>query len=102
MTYDPFDLEARQAVGREMTTPVSWVVSTRYRILEGLRQGYGVGAEQFDELLEGRDPAAADEFEQEVTQLDEEEEEKDAEAEEKDDEEDDDEDEDEDDKVDDE
>jgi len=75
MTYDPFDLEARQAVGREMTTPVSWVVSTRYRILEGLRQGYGVGAEQFDELLEGRDPAAADDFEQEVTQLDEEEEE---------------------------
>jgi general secretion pathway protein E len=74
MTYDPFDLEARQAVGREATKPVSWVVSTRYRILEGLRQGYGVGAEQFDELLEGRDPAAADD-EQEVTLLDEEEEE---------------------------
>ena len=75
MTYDPFDLEARQAVGREMATPVSWAVSTRYRILEGLRQGYGVGAEQFDELLEGRDTAAPDEYEQEVTQLDEEEEE---------------------------
>lgn len=75
MTYDPFDLEARQAVGREMATPVSWVVSTRYRILEGLRQGYGVGAEQFDELLEGRDPSGGDEYEQEVTQLDEEEEE---------------------------
>lgn len=75
MTYDPFDLEAAQAVGREMTKPVTWVVSTRYRILEGLRQGYGVGAEQFDELLEGRDPTGGDDFEQEVTQLDEEEEE---------------------------
>ncbi len=75
MTYDPFALEARQAVGRELTKPVSWVVSTRYRILEGLRQGYGVGAEQFDELLEGRDPNAGDDFEQEVTQLDEEQEE---------------------------
>lgn len=75
MTYDPFDLEARQAVGRELSTPVTWVVGTRYRILEGLRQGYGVGAEQFDELLEGREAASGDEFEQEVTQLDEEQEE---------------------------
>ena len=75
LTYDPFDLEARQAVGREWAHPVSWAVGTRYRILEGLRQGYGVGAEQFDELIEGRDPNADDDFEQEVTQLDEEEEE---------------------------
>lgn len=75
MTYDPFNLEARQAIGREWTKPVSWVVSTRYRVLEGLRQGYGVGAEQFDELLEGRESSGDDEFEQEVTQLDEEEEE---------------------------
>ncbi|MDF1861606.1 MAG: GspE/PulE family protein [Verrucomicrobiales bacterium] len=75
LTYDPFDLEARQAVGREWVKPVSWAVGTRYRILEGLRQGYGVGAEQFDELIEGRDPNAEDDFEQEVTHLDEEEEE---------------------------
>ncbi|MEM6280100.1 MAG: ATPase, T2SS/T4P/T4SS family, partial [Verrucomicrobiota bacterium] len=75
LTYDPFDLEARQAVGREWAHPVSWAVGTRYRILEGLRQGYGVGAEQFDELIEGRDPNAEEDFEEEVTQLDEEEEE---------------------------
>lgn len=75
MTYDPFDLEARQAVGRELTTPVSWVLGTRYRVLEGLRQGYGVGAEQFDELLEGRETVADDDYDQEVTQLDEEQEE---------------------------
>ena len=75
MTYDPFDLEARQAVGREWPKPVTWAVGTRYRILEGLRQGYGVGAEQFDELIEGREISPDDEFEQEVTQLDEDEEE---------------------------
>ncbi len=75
MTYDPFNLEARQAVGRDIALPVTWVVSTRFRIMEGLRQGYGVGAEQFDELIEGRDPNARDDDEQEVTQLDEEEEE---------------------------
>lgn len=75
LTYDPFDLAARQAVGQEWAKPVSWAVGTRYRILEGLRQGYGVGAEQFDELIEGRDPNSNDDFEQEVTQLDEEEEE---------------------------
>ena len=75
MTYDPFDLEARQAVGREWSKPVTWAVGTRYRIMEGLRQGYGVGAEQFDELIEGRDLNAEEEFEQEVTQLDEDEEE---------------------------
>ncbi|MEM9282346.1 MAG: ATPase, T2SS/T4P/T4SS family [Verrucomicrobiota bacterium] len=75
MTYDPFDLEARQAVGREWDKPVTWAVGTRYRILEGLRLGYGVGAEQFDELIEGRDPNAEDDFEQEVTQLDEDDEE---------------------------
>jgi general secretion pathway protein E len=75
MTYDPFDLEARQAVGREWTKPVTWAVGTRYRILEGLRQGYGVGAEQFDELIEGREAVADDDYGQEVTMLDEEEEE---------------------------
>jgi len=75
MTYDPFDLEARQAVGREWTKPITWAVGTRYRILEGLRQGYGVGAEQFDELIEGREAVADDDYGQEVTMLDEEEEE---------------------------
>lgn len=76
MTYDPFDLEAKQAVGRELQKNVSWVVSSRYRIMEGLRQGYGVGAEHFDELIEGREVAPEDDdLAQEVTQLDEEDEE---------------------------
>ncbi len=73
MTYDPFDIEAKQAVGRELQKNVTWAVSSRYRIMEGLRQGYGVGAEQFDELIEGREVAPdEDDLAQEVTQLDEE------------------------------
>jgi len=75
VTCDPFDLASRQAVGREWPKPVEWAVGPRYRILEGLRQGYGVGAEQFDELIEGRGPQGEDDYEQEVTLLDEEEEE---------------------------
>ncbi|MEO0414757.1 MAG: ATPase, T2SS/T4P/T4SS family [Verrucomicrobiota bacterium] len=76
MTYDPFDLEAKQAVGREIQKNVTWAVGTRYQIMEGLRKGYGVGAENFDELIEGREVAADDDdLAQEVTQLDEEDEE---------------------------
>ncbi len=76
MTFDPFDIEARQAVGRELPKDVTWVIGTRYQIMEGLRQGYGVGAENFDELIEGREAVLEDDdLAQEVTQLDEEDEE---------------------------
>ncbi len=76
MTYDPFDIEAKQAVGRVLDKRVSWAVSTRYQIMEGLRQGYGVGAENFDELMDGRDQVVDDdEMAQEVNVLDEEDEE---------------------------
>jgi general secretion pathway protein E len=76
MTYDPFDLSAKQAVGRDLHKHVTWVVSTRYQIMEGLRRGYGVGAEHFDELIEGRDKGGdEDDLTQEVTKLDEEDEE---------------------------
>jgi general secretion pathway protein E len=76
MTYDPFDLKAKQAVGRDLHKHVTWSVSTRYQIMEGLRRGYGVGAEHFDELIEGRETAGDDDdLSQEVTRLDEEDEE---------------------------
>ncbi|MFT5466761.1 MAG: general secretion pathway protein E [Verrucomicrobiales bacterium] len=75
LTYDPFDLDARQAVGQEITKNVTWAVTTRYQILESLRQGYGVGAEDFDEMVEGREEVEDDEMRQEVSVLDEEDEE---------------------------
>jgi general secretion pathway protein E len=72
LTYNPFDLGARQAVGQELRKRVRWKVASRHRILEALHQGYGVGAENFEELLEGREGQQEDDdMKQETTVLDE-------------------------------
>ena len=76
LTYDPFNLDARQAVGHEVRKRVTWGLATRRRILEALHQGYGVGAENFEQLLEGRDgDGGHDDMKQETTVLDEQDEE---------------------------
>ncbi len=70
MSYDPFDLEAKQAVAQETPASVNWVVSSRKQILEGLRRGYGIAAGNFDELIENRDlDEAEDVLAQEVNVL---------------------------------
>ncbi len=72
LTYNPFDLSARQAVGQELDKRVHWQIAPRHRILEALHQGYGVGAENFEELLEGREAGDdQDDMKQETTVLDE-------------------------------
>jgi general secretion pathway protein E/type IV pilus assembly protein PilB len=72
LTYDPLNLEAKQAVGHEIRKRITWGLATRRRILEALHQGYGVGAENFEELLEGRDTDGGhDDLKQETTVLDE-------------------------------
>ena len=72
ITYNPFDLSARQAVGQELRKRVHWQIAPRHRILEALHQGYGVGAENFEELLEGREAGDDnDDLKQETTVLDE-------------------------------
>ena len=73
LTYDPFNLTARQVITQEIREPVTWCVATRQAILAGLRTGYGVGAETFDAILEGRDVDDATlDLKQEVNVLDEE------------------------------
>ena len=73
LTYDPFNLTARQVVSQEIKEPVTWCVATRRAILAGLRTGYGVGAETFEAILEGRDvDDATFDLKQEVNVLDEE------------------------------
>ncbi|MDB6150879.1 MAG: Type secretion system protein, partial [Chthoniobacter sp.] len=70
LTYDPFDLDARQMAGQTLDVNVSWVLSTRTAIMEALRSGYGVGAERFDELIEEKQSdAEPDALRQEVTVL---------------------------------
>lgn len=54
LTYDPFDLLARQAVAEAVPQQVRYEIYTRKGILPALRQVYGIGAETFEELLEGR------------------------------------------------
>jgi len=73
LTYDPFNLAARQVIAHEMGEPISWCVATRRSILAALRSGYGVGAETFDAILEGRDvDDATFDLKQEVNVVDEE------------------------------
>ena len=55
MIWDPFDHAAWQAVTHHHTGSVRLVMTTRRRLTDAVKEAYGVGAETFDELLEGRD-----------------------------------------------
>jgi type II secretory ATPase GspE/PulE/Tfp pilus assembly ATPase PilB-like protein len=75
-TSDPFDLIARQAVAREVEVSVRWVLAPRKRLFNALRDFYGVGADTFEEILQGRDVDAADlEMRDEANVIDEDDEE---------------------------
>jgi type II secretory ATPase GspE/PulE/Tfp pilus assembly ATPase PilB-like protein len=57
-TWDPFDVTRPSVISRMVNQPVGWRMTTRSRILEGLRQIYGVGADTLDEIIRKRDPRA--------------------------------------------
>ena len=54
-TYDPFNLAARQAAVQAVEIPITWRMASRRRVHDGLRRLYGVGADTFEQILEGRD-----------------------------------------------
>jgi type II secretory ATPase GspE/PulE/Tfp pilus assembly ATPase PilB-like protein len=54
-TFDPFNLVGRQAAAQELDLPVDWCMTSRKRLHEALRRLYGVGADTFEQILEGRD-----------------------------------------------
>jgi len=54
-TYDPFNLVARQAAAQQLDVPVEWCMVSRRRLLDALRRLYGVGADTFEQILEGRE-----------------------------------------------
>ena len=54
-TYDPLNLVARQAAIQELGMPIQWCMASRRRIHEALRRLYGVGADTFEQILEGRE-----------------------------------------------
>ena len=71
--YDPFDLLARQTLASTLNQRILYVMSTRTQIVHALRQGYGVGAETFEAILEGRaDDDLAFDLKQETNILDQE------------------------------
>lgn len=72
LTFDPFDLLAKQRLAQALQQPVEWAMHTRRDILQALRKGYGIGADTFEELLEGReDEEILDQLKDEVQALDE-------------------------------
>ncbi len=72
LTFDPFDLLARHRVAQALDQPVEWAMHTRRDIMQALRKGYGIGADTFEELLEGReDEEILDSLRDEVQALDE-------------------------------
>ena len=69
--YDPFDLIARQTLASSLDTRILYAMSTRTQIVQALRQGYGVGAETFEAILEGRsEEELSSEVKQETNVLD--------------------------------
>ncbi len=54
-TYDPFNLYARQAASQMIQFPIEWAMASRTRILQGIQELYGVGADTFEQILMGRD-----------------------------------------------
>ncbi len=58
LIWDPFDHAAWQAVTHHHPGTVHLVMTTRRRLTEAVKSAYGVGAETFEELLEGRDEEA--------------------------------------------
>jgi type II secretory ATPase GspE/PulE/Tfp pilus assembly ATPase PilB-like protein len=69
LVWDPFDHAAWQAVTHHHPGPVRLIMTTRRRLTEAVKAAYGVGAETFEELLEGRDEEIVTEKE-EVNVLD--------------------------------
>ncbi len=72
LTFDPFDHAGWQAVSQHWHGPVRLVITTRRRLTETLKTTYGVGADTFEELIEGRENDAAGGVHEEVNVVDEE------------------------------
>jgi len=54
-TYDPFNFLARQTASQMIDCPIEWSMASRTRILQGIQELYGVGADTFEQILAGRD-----------------------------------------------
>ncbi len=70
--YNPWDLVARQQVGKFIQGDYEWVMSTRNRVRNAIREGYGIGADTLEAVIEGRaGEAVFDQLREEANKLDE-------------------------------
>jgi type II secretory ATPase GspE/PulE/Tfp pilus assembly ATPase PilB-like protein len=72
VTYDPFNLLAKQAASQAIDLPIEWRMASRTRVLQGIQKLYGVGADTFEQILAGReDDTSFMDMKEEVNLLDE-------------------------------
>ncbi|MDP0489801.1 MAG: GspE/PulE family protein [Verrucomicrobiota bacterium JB023] len=55
VAYDPLNFLAKQAAVQAVDMPIIWKMASRRRVYEALRRLYGVGADTFEQILEGRE-----------------------------------------------
>ena len=55
VSYDPFNLYARQAAAQMISRPIVWEMASRTRVVDALQELYGVGADTFEQILAGRE-----------------------------------------------
>ncbi len=58
--YEPFNHSARVAIRQVMKGKITFVLASRTTILTAIREHYGVGAETFEEILDGRSETVGD------------------------------------------
>ena len=72
LTFDPFDHAGWQSLAIYHAGPIRFVLTTRRRLLDVIKATYGVGAETFEELMEGREEELNSNSHEEVNVVDEE------------------------------
>ena len=65
-TYDPFNIHAKQAASQAIDVPIEWHMASRNRVLRGIQKLYGVGADTFEQILQGRDVEEGMEFDKDT------------------------------------
>ena len=72
LTFDPFDYAGWKVFTMFHHGPIRLVMTTRRRLMDVIKSTYGVGAETFEELMEGREEEAHASSREEINVVDEE------------------------------
>ena len=70
LACDPFDPLIHQAIANHLRRPCRITLTTRRRLLEAIKETYGVGADTFEQLLESREENPTPTESEEINVLD--------------------------------